>query len=249
MINVHDVSIVIPSRSDEDSLLELLWWIRSWYDQPREIIVVVGPSDRQPCSLCPTYDAQWYSGPECRGTQLCIGADHASGAVLWFLHADARPSVRSLPAIIESVAAGSNGGYFRFRLSGPRRWFKTAIETLVRLRDQFGTPYGDQGIFVRADAYEDNGGFDRQPLFEEVRLIRNLRRRGRFSALAVPLEVSSRRWETHGWILVTLQNRLFAIAHALGASPEWLAKLYWRPGVADGLKTAGPSSRKPVRGS
>ncbi len=249
MIKVHDVSIVIPSRNDEDCLLDLLWWIRSWRDQPREIIVVEGPSDQQPCSLCPTYDAQWYSGPECRGTQLCIGASHASGAVLWFLHADARPSVRSLPAIMESVAAGSIGGYFRFRLSGPRYWGKPAFETLVRMRGQIGTPYGDQGIFVRADAYEDNGGFDRQPLFKEVRLIRSVRRRGRFSALTVPLEVSSRRWETHGWILVSLQNRLFAIAHALGASPERLAKLYWRPRAADGVKTVGLSNRKHVRGS
>ncbi len=227
MIKVHDVSIVIPCRSGEDRLQGLLWWIRSWRDQPREIIVVEGPSNWQARSLCSMYDARWYAGPECRGRQLCIGASHASGAVLWFLHADARPDTCSLPAIVESVAAGSIGGYFRFSLSGPRRWFKPAFETLVRWRSQIGTPYGDQGIFITADAYENNGGFDSQPLFEEVRIIRSLRRRGRFSALTVPLEVASRRWEIHGWIQVSLQNRLFAIAHALGASPERLAKLYW----------------------
>ena len=249
MINVHDVSIVIPSRSGEDHLQGLLSGIRSWRAQPREIIVIEGPSNRQTRSLCSMYDAQWYSGPECRGTQLCIGASYASGVVLWFLHADARPDARSLQAIVKSVAAGSIGGYFRFRLSGPRRWFKPAFETLVRWRGQIGTPYGDQGIFVTTDAYENNGGFDPQPLFEEVRLIRRLRRRRRFSALTVPLEVSSRRWETHGWMLVSLQNRLFAFAHILGASPERLANLYWRPRAAGGLKTVGPSSRKPVRGS
>ena len=53
-----------------------------------------------------------------RGHQLHTGAQQASGSVLWFLHADAEPSARSLESIRRAVRAGALGGYFRFRFTG-----------------------------------------------------------------------------------------------------------------------------------
>ena len=98
---------------------------------------------------------------------------------------------------------------------------------LVNLRVSLGgIPYGDQGIFVRRDAYLKCGGFTHQPLFEEVTLVRKLRARGRFRILAEPIGVSPRRWERDGWIRRSLANRRLALAYLCGQTAQQLATRY-----------------------
>ena len=117
---------------------------------------------------------------------------------------------------------------------------KTAIGRLTNLRVKLGgIPYGDQGIFVRRDIYLKCGGFPHQPLFEEVRLVRRLRSRGRFRAIATPLGVSPRRWERDGWLRRCLDNRRLALAYACGTAAHRLANQYDPPArarqdIADG---------------
>ena len=94
------------------------------------------------------------------------------------------------------------------------------------MRAAVGTPYGDQGLFVRTEAYFAAGGFAAEPLFEEVNLTRNLRKTGRFKPLSATIDVATRRWDRDGWLRRTLRNRMLAIRYMLGASPAKLALLY-----------------------
>ena len=79
---------------------------------------------------------------------------------------------------------------------------------------------------MRRDIYLECGGFPHQPLFEEVALVRKLRFRGQFQALATPLGVSPRRWERDGWIRRCLSNRRLALAYARGLTAPRLAARY-----------------------
>src|SRR5213079_2650904 len=89
--------------------------------------------------------------------------------------------------------------------------------------------YVDQGIFVSRTAYDASPGIGPQPLFEEVALVRALRRTGRFVALPLPMTVSERRWQRDGLLRRTLRNRTLALAYLLGIDPATLERWYRAP--------------------
>lgn len=221
-----EISIVIPVLADTPALSSLLNALRSLDDRPLEIIVVDGANDSTVADCCRQSGCINLNTRAGRGHQLHHGALHASGNVLWFLHADAEPPRDGLEAIRRAVRAGAIGGYFRFRFAGPSAWYKSLIAALINIRCRFGTPYGDQGIFIRKSDYLQTGGFGDVVLFEEVPLVRAVRSAGRFVALDTPIGVSPRRWESDGWVRRTLGNRMLAIGYLLGLSPNTLARYY-----------------------
>ncbi len=220
----YEISIVIPALDDDAALAGLLKRIRGWARKPREIIVVDGACSTSTRSLCERQHAVWLPSVHGRGVQLMKGATYARGSTLWFVRADAEPHPDSLTAIAVAIDTGAVGGYFRFRFSGERRWYKTLLESAIRLRCRWGVPYGDQGIFADRQSFDVCGGFASTPLFEEVPLVKALRRQGRFAALSLSIGVSDRRWHRDGWIRRSLGNRLLALGYMMGLSPARLAR-------------------------
>ena len=225
-----DIAIVVPVLGDSPHLHALLDRIAGWSDQPQETIVVTARADAELNAFCRARGCVYLESEPCRGKQEDFGARAAQSGVLWFLHADAEPRPSSLGEIARAVDGGAVGGHFRFRFSGRPMRRKALLAWLINCRVTLGgIPYGDQGIFVRRDTYQGCGGFPHQPLFEEVTLVRKLRSRGRFRALATPLGVSPRRWDRDGWIRRSLGNRRLALAYACGRTAHGLARLYNRP--------------------
>ena len=101
-------------------------------------------------------------------------------------------------------------------------WAETYDESFAEAHD-YRSP------FLVAEAYRDAGGFPHAPLFEEVPLVRGLRRTGRFGVLPVAIGVDPRRWERDGWWRRSLNNRRLALAYMMGASPERLSREYGSP--------------------
>lgn len=224
---MQDLAIIIPVLDDARALEQLLRTIRGWAEQPIEVLVVGGAQEAQVERLCADHGCRIVRSQPCRGAQLDEGARAARAHTLWFLHADALPPPTGLEAIARARAAGAKAGYFRFAFTGPRAWQKRLIERLVALRARWGgVPYGDQGLWIDRAAYFDCGGFAREPLFEEVRLVRRLRRRHGLAGLTEPVGVSPRRWERDGWWVRSAANRLLALGHALGIPAQRLAALY-----------------------
>ena len=222
-----DIAIVIPVLGDSDRLRALLDLVAAWLHRPREIVVVAAEEDPRASALCDDRGCRYITSKPCRGKQQDMGARAAEADILWFLHADATPGPSSLGDIAGAVAGGAEGGHFKFAFSGSPMHRKAAIEWLTNLRVRLGgIPYGDQGIFVRRDIYLECGGFPHQRLFEEVALVRKLRIRGRFRALAVPMGVSPRRWEQDGWVRRSLNNRCLALAYACGQTAHRVAERY-----------------------
>ena len=124
------------------------------------------------------------------------------------------------------MAAGAAGGYFRFRFGGARSALKRFLEACIAWRCRLSMVYGDQGIFVSGAAYDASPGIGPQPLFEEVALVRALRRSGRFVAVPLPMTVSERRWQRDGLLRRTLRNRILALAFVLGIDPVTLERWY-----------------------
>jgi rSAM/selenodomain-associated transferase 2 len=220
------VSVIIPVVADNEALTRLLNRLHGLEHLPDEIVVVDGGASSGCRSLARRFSCIYVSARRGRGHQLHAGALRASGDILWFLHADATPPDNALALIRAQHTASSSGGYFGFRFTGVDTWYKSALAQLINLRARFGTPYGDQGLFATRTAYDAAGGFADVPLFEEVALVRALRRQGSFACMPAQMGVSPRRWERDGWIRRTVGNRLLAFGHALGVPSHRLARRY-----------------------
>jgi len=219
-------SIIIPCYNDEQKLEQLLTQIQYLPRTPREVIVVDGAASQTCQALCQQFGAHWQASEPCRGKQLLAGAAVAQGDVLWFLHADMRLPKDPLTVMALKLEKGAIGGYFKFRFDYPRAWPAFILEPAIALRCRYGIPYGDQGLFMIRQAYVEAGGHAAWPLFEEVPLVKNLRRLGNFTALDEPLFVNPRRWQRDGWWRRTWENRKLALAFARGRAPNELAAQY-----------------------
>ena len=155
-----------------------------------------------------------------------LGARVASARYLFFLHADSSPGVdaRALQTYLQGDPAW---GFCRLRLSGQRRVFRV-IEWFINWRSRatyIGT--GDQMLFMRRDVFAASGGFDEQPLMEDVACCKRLRRTGAPLIIAEPVVTASRRWEERGVMRTVLQMWALRLAYFLGASPERLWRHYY----------------------
>ena len=225
-----DVSVVIPVYRDRQALGRMLEALAALDPRPSEVIVVDGGGDREIEALCAGAGCRYLPARACRGEQMDRGARAAASELLWFLHADNMPRRESVAVIRSHMGPGTVGGWFRFVFEGERCWQARLLAFLINLRARVGTPYGDQGLFMRRDAYRQAGGFPPRALFEEPPLVRRLRKSGRFAPAPAALGVSARRWKRDGWFRRSLGNRLLALAYILRRSPERLARSYFRRG-------------------
>ena len=236
------VSIVIPVLRDSVQLDGLLASLARRADHAAaEIIVANGDAgDEALAPLKARYaGVRWVASPPGRGRQMNAGAAVASGRWLLFLHADTRLDERWRDALRQAESQGAVGGAFRFTLDSPRAVARV-IERGVAWRTRWlGLPYGDQGLFVRRDAFEALGGYRPYPLMEDIDLVRRLRRHGRLRLSPLPVRTSARRWERDGWVRRSLRNLTLVALYFGGVSPRRLARRYDTP--------SDPSPRPPSR--
>ena len=167
-----------------------------------------------------------------RSLQMDAGFRAARGEVLLFLHADTRLAAGWERAVRRALAdPGVAGGAFRLRFAGERpvlRWVEFWAGVRCRL---LRLPYGDQALFVRRAVLERAGGLAEVAMFEDLDLVRTIRRAGRLALLPERACTSARRYERHGVARVVLRNWLALLAWALGFDRARVARWYRGPGA------------------
>ena len=88
-----------------------------------------------------------------------------------------------------------------------------------------GLPYGDQGLLLERQFYEDIGGFKPLPLMEDVDMARRIGKRN-LIALDVPAVTSAARYREGGYIARPLRNLTCLGLYFLGLPPALIARLY-----------------------
>jgi rSAM/selenodomain-associated transferase 2 len=218
------ISVIIPTLNEEAGLIDTLLSVRA--EQPKEILVVDGGSSDATCDLAREADRVLH-GPRGRAAQMNLGAAHASGDVLLFLHADCTLEEGALGAAEECLGRqGVVAGCFRMRVTADFPAFRL-IDVCATARVRFtGLIYGDQGLFVERRLFEQVGGFPPLRLMEDVFLSKTLRRQGRIVVAPRRIFVSPRRWQRQGIVRQTLRNLGLTALAAAGVHPDRLAAFY-----------------------
>ena len=219
------ISIVIPTLNEAENLAATL--ISTESRAELEIIVVDGGSSDGTTELAKSFGVRVLSTAAGRARQANAGGLAARGDVLFFLHGDTRlprgfecyvMDIIGKPAVVAGAfTLGIDGSEFGFRI----------IEILANFRSRaFHLPYGDQGIFLRAEVFRALGGFPEMDLMEDFVLIRRLRKRGKISIAPIAVKTSPRRWRKLGILRTTLINQAVLLGYFLGSNPERLARWY-----------------------
>jgi rSAM/selenodomain-associated transferase 2 len=219
------ISIIVPTLNEQQCIVETLRSLRQ-LEGEKEIIVVDGGSSDETRSLACAQGAQVLTSSPGRGVQMHAGSSKATGDVLWFVHADTTPPAHALEEIRKHLGDASTvGGNFGLVFDGPSRAARqlTAIYPLLRI---LGLCYGDSGIFIRREAYDRIGGFRALALFEDLDLLRRLRRAGRFVHLPCKIVTSARRFEQRNFALTWLHWTALQVLYWCRVSPNWLARWY-----------------------
>jgi rSAM/selenodomain-associated transferase 2 len=223
------ISIILPVLNEETQIACCLQVLQPLRGPGCELIVVDGGSNDRTVVLAKSLVDQLFVSPKGRALQMNAGARHASGEILWFLHADSTPPDDATKWIRVALAnPDHHWGRFDVSLSG-RHPLLRLVETLMNLRSRLtGIATGDQGIFVRREWFERVDGFPAIFLMEDIALSRRLRRHGWPVRLRQRLQTSSRRWERDGILRTILLMWRLRLAYFFGADPAWLAQIYYR---------------------
>ena len=169
-------SVIVPTLNEAETLAATLEAV------PRgaELIVSDGGSTDETVAIAARHGARVVTGERGRALQLNCGAQAAAGDVLVFIHADCvlGPDARDeiMLALQDSETVG---GAFSLRIRNASRGLKLiAAASNFRAR-HLGTPYGDQGLFVRRNAFDQVSGYPELPFMEDVAIVRKLRKMGK----------------------------------------------------------------------
>ena len=216
------ISVVVPVLNDAAPLARLIADLRA--DPDLQIVVVDGGSDDASASAAADVVASSAPG---RGTQMRVGAEHAAGDWLWFLHADSRIGAAALAALKAGLGAPC-WGFFTVRLDSSA-WPFRIVERGMNWRSAMtGIATGDQGIFVHRRLLDAVGGVPALPLMEDVECCKRLRRLAAPRCVGTPIEASARRWQRDGIVRTVALMWLLRLRYAIGADATALARRYYQ---------------------
>jgi rSAM/selenodomain-associated transferase 2 len=221
----QSVAIVVPTLNEEQGLGAFLSGLRALRGDFTITVADGGSSDRTLEIAARVPGVRTVRAPRGRGAQMNAGARVAQGEILLFLHADTRLPPNAMAGIRGAladprVAAGS------FSLAFDHDGFWLRCFALCSRIDHLLFTYGDQGLFLRREAFESVGGFPEIPLMEDVAMLERLRRIGRLVKLPDAAITSARRFLRNGVVRQEALNVALVAAYHCGVDPARLARLY-----------------------
>ena len=218
-----NISVIIPALNEDRGILACLDSVNKQSGEFELLVVDGGSVDGTVEAVRP--HARVVHSRRGRAVQMNSGARASTGEVLLFLHADSHLPPRAFP-LLEQVLADSRvvGGTFRLRFNS-EKFLLRLIAFFSRFKFRY-FHYGDQGIFVRRQVFEQLNGFAEIPFMEDVDFLQRLHRVGRVTLVNQPITTSARRFLERGIIRQQVMNIILVTFYLLGARPENLKKWY-----------------------
>lgn len=219
------ISIIVPVLNEEATIHGAVSRLRRDFPDC-ELIVVDGCSTDATVELASLH-ATVVTSERGRAWQMNEGARHASGDILWFVHADTAidpGALGQIRAAVTDPAVVGGGLTLRFdrRTPGLNYLAWTSNARARRLHHIFG----DQAMFVRRTVFDALGGFPDLVIMEDLEMSRRLHRHGRLCLLPATSTASSRRLVAHGtWRMIAFMQYLKLLYFA-GVDPEAIRARY-----------------------
>ncbi len=222
------ITIIIPVLNDVEALKTLLPALQDYRQQGHEILMIDGGSADATVSYSRSLVDRILMTGTGRGRQMNLGAENAKNSLLLFLHADSKLPDDAPAKVVHALSL--NGKHWgRFDVSFDQNGIVySIIAAMMNLRSRLtGVATGDQGIFVKDDAFHSVRGFRPIPLMEDIALSKCLRKLSWPVCLRTKLQTSARRWQSQGIMKTILLMWYLRLAFFLGASPQRLAEIYY----------------------
>jgi len=160
-----------------------------------------------------------------RAAQMNEGALKAHGNVLLFLHVDCFIPIDSLRLIEEEILDELTvGGGFKQAFLGSDMFLKV-VSLFGNLRSELTkTFFGDYGIFIRKDVFQEIGGYSNISFLEDVEICKKARKYGRLVRIDQYVFTSPRRYLNKGRIKVTIMFVLACLFNLVELRPRFLMK-------------------------
>lgn len=227
--NNPQISIIIPVLNEEGSIEKILASLKknSSMQNIKEILVIDGGSKDATVHKASKHKATVLHSEKGRAKQMNLGAESATGEILYFIHVDTFPPKDFDKSIIEAVLNNNEAGCFQMKFDSDSRflgffaWFTRVNIKLCR--------GGDQSLFITKNLFKTTGGFDENyVVYEDNEFIGRLYEIGPFKILPRHVRTSARRYEERGEVALQYHFGMIHLKNYLGAGPEQLLDYYKR---------------------
>ncbi len=224
MKDIPKLSVIIPTLNEANYLKDTLLSLEG---RPYEVIVVDGNSQDQTIEIAQSFGAKVIITAPHRAKQMNMGVANATGDILLFLHGDTKVPPNFVEQILINLAKpGVVGGAFRLGID-QEKWDLNLVKWGANTRSRlWHLPYGDQGIFLTKNIFNQTGGFPEIVIMEDFALIKRLQKLGRIAIATSEVKTSSRRWQRLGIVKTTLVNQLIILGYYFGINPDRLGHWY-----------------------
>lgn len=221
------VSVIIPTWNEAENLKELIPLLTNKGGEfISEIIVVDGGSTDETVKLSKMLGVKvLVSKIKSRAEQLNLGARYATGNLLFFVHADTRPTKSFADDLQIAKLKGYKAGCFRYKFDSDR--FLLKINSWFTRFNGLFSGGGDQTLFISRELFNTLGGYDPKfCLMEDFELVRRIKQRSKFYIIPKTITVSARKYRDNSWLRVQLANLFVFSLFYMGVAPEKLKRYY-----------------------
>ncbi|XOV66210.1 MAG: TIGR04283 family arsenosugar biosynthesis glycosyltransferase [Fluviicola sp.] len=223
-----NLSVIIPTLNEESFIgrtLDLLLTPENIKNKI-ELIVVDGGSKDKTIEIAKQFPVKVIESPQAgRAVQMNLGAEHATGDYLYFVHAD----TKVLPGFFEDLRDVKNKGVkaacYRFKFDKDSRALRFNAY-FTRFNRMFCRG-GDQTLFMCRDLFQDLGGFDTSyVIMEDFDMVRRIKKKTRFHIIPKSVTVSARKYEHNSYFRVNRANLIAYWMFMLGYPSERIKNHY-----------------------
>jgi len=225
--NKPQISIIIPVLNEEDYIKKVLLAIRenATSGNVKEVLVIDGGSTDITVKEASGLGATVISSDKGRAKQMNLGAEKATGDILYFLHVDTLPPKGFDTHILDSFNKRFEVGCFRLRFDSPDRILRF-FAWCTRINHHICRG-GDQSLYISKKLFHKAGGFDEAyTIYEDNEFIQRIYKLTPFKVIPSTVETSARRYEKKGVLALQYRFAMVHLKHYSGAGPAALHRYY-----------------------
>ena len=225
-VSLH-ISIIIPTYNEAKNIATLIRHLKAAPGTASaQIIVSDGSSEDATLEAARAAGATAILSPvKGRAGQMNNGVQHATGDVLYFVHADTLPPLSYPQDIAAAVARGYDCGSYRTAFDSPKPMLK--VNAFFTRFNYLFLRGGDQSIWLTRARWDTVGPYrEDMRIMEDYEFLQRLWTCGKFCLHPKATLVSARKYDEATWLQVQLANLKVVRMWRRGAGQQEMIDTY-----------------------